>query len=87
ITGEPVPVEKKPGDSVIGATINIDGAFQAKITKRMEETVLESIISLVEEAQGIKAPIQRLADRISGIFVPIVLGIDAVTFIIWYLVT
>lgn len=87
ITGEPVPVEKKPGDSVIGATINFDGAFQAKITKRMEETVLESIIRLVEEAQGIKAPIQRLADRISGIFVPIVLGIAAVTFIIWYLVT
>ncbi|HAO5658161.1 TPA: copper-translocating P-type ATPase [Listeria monocytogenes] len=87
ITGEPVPVEKKPGDSVIGATINFDGAFQAKITKRMEETVLESIIRLVEEAQGIKAPIQRLADRISGIFVPIVLGFAAVTFIIWYLVT
>ncbi|EBD1576175.1 copper-translocating P-type ATPase [Listeria monocytogenes] len=87
ITGEPVPVEKKPGDSVIGATVNFDGAFQAKITKRMEETVLESIIRLVEEAQGIKAPIQRLADRISGIFVPIVLGIAAVTFIIWYLVT
>ncbi|HBM4269319.1 TPA: copper-translocating P-type ATPase [Listeria innocua] len=87
ITGEPVPVEKKPGDSVIGATINFDGAFQAKITKRMEETVLESIIRLVEEAQGIKAPIQRLADKISGIFVPIVLGIAAVTFIIWYLVT
>ncbi len=87
IIGEPVPVEKKPGDSVIGATINFDGAFQAKITKRMEETVLESIIRLVEEAQGIKAPIQRLADKISGIFVPIVLGIAAVTFIIWYLVT
>ncbi|MBC1375528.1 copper-translocating P-type ATPase [Listeria sp. FSL L7-0091] len=87
ITGEPVPVEKKPGDSVIGATINFDGAFQAKITKRMEETVLESIIRLVEEAQGIKAPIQRLADKISGIFVPIVLGIAALTFIIWYLVT
>lgn len=87
ITGEPVPIEKKPGDSVIGATINFDGAFQAKITKRMEETVLESIIRLVEEAQGIKAPIQRLADKISGIFVPIVLGIAAVTFIIWYLVT
>ncbi|MDH4597364.1 copper-translocating P-type ATPase [Listeria innocua] len=87
ITGEPVPVEKKLGDSVIGATINFDGAFQAKITKRMEETVLESIIRLVEEAQGIKAPIQRLADKISGIFVPIVLGIAAVTFIIWYLVT
>ncbi|CAM4242674.1 heavy metal translocating P-type ATPase [Listeria ivanovii] len=87
ITGEPVPVEKKTGDSVIGATINFDGAFQAKITKRMEETVLESIIRLVEEAQGIKAPIQRLADRISGIFVPIVLGIAAVTFIIWYIIT
>lgn len=87
ITGEPVPVEKKPGDNVIGATINFDGAFQAKITKRMDETVLESIIRLVEEAQGIKAPIQRLADKISGIFVPIVLGIAAVTFIIWYIVT
>ncbi|MBC1799368.1 heavy metal translocating P-type ATPase [Listeria booriae] len=87
ISGEPVPVEKKAGDTVIGSTVNFDGAFEAKVTKRMDETVLSTIIQLVEEAQGVKAPIQRLADRISGIFVPIVLAIAAVTFVIWMIVT
>ncbi|AQY50853.1 copper-translocating P-type ATPase [Listeria weihenstephanensis FSL R9-0317] len=85
ISGEPVPVEKKAGDTVIGSTVNFDGAFQAKVTKRMDETVLSTIIQLVEEAQGVKAPIQRLADKISGIFVPIVLVIAVVTFAIWML--
>ncbi|MBC2285658.1 copper-translocating P-type ATPase [Listeria booriae] len=87
ISGEPVPVEKKAGDAVIGSTVNFDGAFEAKVTKRMDETVLSTIIQLVEEAQGVKAPIQRLADRISGIFVPIVLAIAAVTFVIWMIAT
>lgn len=87
ISGEPVPVEKKAGDAVIGSTVNFDGAFQARVTKRMDETVLSTIIQLVEEAQGVKAPIQRLADRISGIFVPIVLVIAAVTFVIWMIAT
>ncbi|MBC6308266.1 copper-translocating P-type ATPase [Listeria sp. FSL L7-1582] len=87
ISGEPVPVEKKAGDAVIGSTVNFDGAFQARVTKRMDETVLSTIIQLVEEAQGVKAPIQRLADRISGIFVPIVLVIAVVTFVIWMIAT
>lgn len=87
ISGEPVPVEKKVGDAVIGSTVNFDGAFQAKVTKRMDDTVLSTIIRLVEEAQGVKAPIQRLADRISGIFVPIVLGIALVTFVVWMIAT
>ncbi|WP_099222190.1 heavy metal translocating P-type ATPase [Listeria costaricensis] len=87
ISGEPVPVEKKAGDEVIGSTVNFDGALQIEVTKRMDETVLQSIIRLVEEAQGIKAPIQRLADRISGIFVPIVLVIALLTLVIWYLAT
>ncbi|WP_163653998.1 cation-translocating P-type ATPase [Listeria sp. PSOL-1] len=85
ISGEAVPVFKKVGDEVIGATINVDGVLHVKITKRMEETVLQSIIRLVEEAQGMKAPIQRLADRISTIFVPIVLVISMLTFISWLL--
>ncbi|KGL40974.1 copper-translocating P-type ATPase [Listeria newyorkensis] len=87
ISGEPVPVEKKAGDAVIGSTVNFDGGFQARVTKRMDETVLSTIIQLVEEAQGVKAPIQRLADRISGIFVPIVLVIAVVTFAIWMIAT
>ncbi|EUJ24590.1 copper-translocating P-type ATPase [Listeria grandensis FSL F6-0971] len=87
ISGEPVPVEKKAGDTVIGSTVNFDGVIQAKVTKRMDETVLSTIIQLVEEAQGVKAPIQRLADRISGIFVPIVLAIAVLTFVIWMIAT
>ncbi|WP_088838677.1 cation-translocating P-type ATPase [Listeria sp. ILCC792] len=86
ISGEPVPVNKKAGDDVIGGTVNFDGALQVRVTKRMEETVLQSIIRLVEEAQGVKAPIQRIADKISGIFVPVVLGIALVVFITWLLV-
>lgn len=87
ITGEAIPEEKKVGDAVIGGTINYDGTIDAKMTKRLEETVLESIIRLVEEAQGSKAPIQRLADKISGIFVPIVVAIAALTFVVWILAT
>ncbi|MFC6653754.1 heavy metal translocating P-type ATPase [Paenibacillus rhizoplanae] len=85
LTGESIPVEKKPGDSVIGATLNKNGMLRVKARKVGRDTALAQIIRVVEEAQGSKAPIQRVADVISGIFVPIVVGIAAVTFGIWYL--
>ena len=83
LTGESLPVEKKPGDQVFGATINKYGTFKFEATKVGKETVLAQIIKMVEEAQGSKAPIQKIADRVSGVFVPIVLGIAVLTFIIW----
>lgn len=83
ITGESIPVDKKEGDQVIGATINKFGAFKFKATKIGKDTVLSQIIRLVEDAQGSKAPVQRLADKISGIFVPTVLAIAVVTFLIY----
>ena len=86
ITGESIPVEKKVGDKVIGATINKTGSFQFKATKVGKDTMLAQIIRLVEEAQGSKAPIQRMADIIASYFVPIVIGIALVTFITWYFV-
>ncbi|WP_284641861.1 heavy metal translocating P-type ATPase [Paenibacillus silviterrae] len=86
LTGESIPVEKREGDSVIGATINKNGVLQVKATKVGKETALAQIIKVVEEAQGSKAPIQRVADVISGIFVPIVVGIALVTFLIWYFI-
>jgi len=86
ITGESIPVEKKVGDKVIGATINKTGSFQFKATKVGKDTMLAQIIRLVEEAQGSKAPIQRLADIIASYFVPIVIGIALVTFVTWYFV-
>ncbi len=85
LTGESLPVEKEIGDQVIGATINKFGTFKFKTTKIGKETVLSQIIKMVEEAQGSKAPIQKIADRVSGVFVPIVLGVAALTFVIWYL--
>src|SRR4051794_7547545 len=85
ITGESVPIDKTVGDSVIGATINKNGFLKIKATKVGKETALSQIIKIVEEAQGSKAPIQRMADSISGIFVPIVVGIAVITFFIWYL--
>ncbi|WP_425446277.1 copper-translocating P-type ATPase [Dethiothermospora halolimnae] len=85
LTGESIPVDKKVGDEVIGATINKHGTFKFKATKVGKETALAQIIKLVEDAQGSKAPVQRLADKISGIFVPIVVGIALITFIGWYI--
>lgn len=83
ITGEPVPVEKKAGDSVVGATINTTGTFCFIAEKVGEETMLAQIIRLVREAQGSKAPIQRLADKVAGIFVPVVIVIASVSFACW----
>ncbi|MFE4712880.1 heavy metal translocating P-type ATPase [Paenibacillus sp. NPDC056722] len=84
LTGESIPVEKKPGDTVIGATINKNGMLRVKASRVGRDTALAQIIRVVEEAQGSKAPIQRIADVISGIFVPIVVGIAVLTFLIWY---
>jgi Cu+-exporting ATPase len=86
ITGESIPVEKKMGDEVIGATINKTGGFQFEATKVGKETTLARIVRMVEEAQGSKAPIQHLVDVIASYFVPTVIGIGIVTFIVWYFV-
>jgi Cu+-exporting ATPase len=86
ITGESIPVEKKVGDEVIGATINRTGSFQFEATKVGKDTTLAHIVRMVEEAQGSKAPVQRLADVIASYFVPTVIGIAIVTFIVWYFV-
>lgn len=83
ITGEPIPVDKKTGDFIVGATINKQGNFKFKATKIGSDTVLAQIIKMVEDAQGSKAPIQALADKISSVFVPIVLVIAILTFILW----
>jgi P-type Cu+ transporter len=85
ITGESIPVTKREGDEVIGATMNTSGSFHFEATKVGEDTALHQIMRMVEEAQGSKAPIQRLADRISAVFVPTVIGVAAVTFVIWLL--
>jgi P-type Cu+ transporter len=84
LTGESVPVDKSIGDEVIGATLNKNGFLKVEAKKVGRDTALAQIIKVVEEAQGSKAPIQRLADKISGVFVPIVVAIAVLTFIIWY---
>ncbi|MEN2773637.1 heavy metal translocating P-type ATPase [Acetivibrio clariflavus] len=84
LTGESLPVEKKEGDLVIGATINKYGTFKFEATKVGKDMALSQIIKMVEEAQGSKAPIQKIADQVSGIFVPSVMGIALLTFLIWY---
>lgn len=83
ITGESLPVDKKMGDEVIGATINKQGLFKFEATKVGKETALAQIITLVEQAQGSKAPIQRVVDQVAAYFVPFVIGVAALTFIIW----
>ncbi len=85
ITGESVPVEKIVGDPVIAATINTEGYLEIRTDKLAADTTLSQIIRLVEEAGGSKAPIARLADKIAGIFVPVVMGIAAITFAVWML--
>ena len=83
LTGESIPVEKGPGDEVIGATLNRTGSFRFQATKVGRDTALAQIVRLVEEAQGSKAPIQRMADYIASIFVPVVFGVAIITFLVW----
>ena len=85
LTGESVPVEKLPGDTVAAATINTEGYLEFRADKVGEDTTLAQVIRMVEEASGSKAPIARLADKIAGIFVPVVMSIAAVTFAVWML--
>jgi Cu+-exporting ATPase len=84
VTGESIPLKKHRGDEVIGATINKTGSFQFKATRVGKDTFLAQIVKLVQQAQGSKAPIQRLADRVTGWFVPAVIAIAIATFILWY---
>ncbi len=83
LTGESMPVEKRRGDTVYGATMNNNGAIKVKVTKIGQDTVLAQIIKLVEDAQSSKAPIQKLADKVAGIFVPIVMIVATATFLAW----
>ena len=83
VTGEPLPVDKTVGDPVTGATVNRAGAFTMRVTHVGADTTLQTIVRLVRDAQGRRAPIQRLADRVAAVFVPIVLAIAVVTFIVW----
>ncbi|RYG54191.1 heavy metal translocating P-type ATPase, partial [bacterium] len=84
LTGETTPVKKGVGDDVIGATLNKTGAFRFTATRIGSDTVLQGIVRLVEQAQGSKAPIQKLADSVSGVFVPIVMVIAILTFAVWF---
>ncbi|MBD0347191.1 MAG: copper-translocating P-type ATPase, partial [Coleofasciculus sp. Co-bin14] len=84
VTGESLPVKKQPGDEVIGATINKTGSFKFRATRVGKDTVLAQIVQLVQQAQGSKAPIQRLADQVTGWFVPAVIAVAIATFIIWF---
>jgi len=84
LTGEPMPVTKNAGDRVTGGTINLTGAFRFRATTLGASSVLARIVKMMREAQGTRAPVQRLADRISSVFVPVVIGIAAVTFAVWF---
>lgn len=84
VTGESLPVTKRVGDSVIGATINSTGAFRMKATKVGSETMLSNIIELVKQAQGSRPPIQKLVDTVSSVFVPVVIVLAIITFLVWY---
>jgi Cu+-exporting ATPase len=84
LTGEPVPVRKDPGDRVVGATLNRNGAFRYRVDRLGADSTLSRIIRLVQQAQGARAPIQRLADRISAVFVPVVISIAIATFVLWF---
>ena len=84
LTGEPMPVGKKPGDEVIGGTLNTTGSITFRATRVGKETALGQIVQLVEDAQATKAPIQKLADRVAGVFVPIVIALALVAFIAWF---
>ncbi len=84
VTGESVPVKKQPGDEVIGATLNKTGSFEFRATRVGKDTFLAQIVKLVQQAQGSKAPIQRLADQVTGWFVPAVIAVAIITFILWY---
>jgi Cu+-exporting ATPase len=87
LTGESMPVQKRAGDSVIGATLNGTGSFQFRATRVGKDTALAQIVKLVQEAQGSKAPVQRLVDQVSAVFVPVVIGIALLTFMVWYIVS
>ncbi len=87
VTGESLPVEKNTGNEIISATLNKNGTFKMKATKVGENTTLSQIIRLVDEAGADKAPIARLADKVSGVFVPVVMGISLITFIVWIIAT
>jgi len=85
LSGEPVPVQKKENEKVFAGTINQKGSFQFKAVKVGRETMLAHIIKMVQDAQGSKAPVQKLVDKIAGIFVPVVIGIAILTFILWFI--
>ena len=84
VTGESLPVKKQPGDEVIGATINKTGSFKFRATRVGKDTFLSQIVKMVQQAQGSKAPIQRLADQVTGWFVPVVIAIAIASFVIWF---
>ena len=84
VTGEPMPVDKQTGDEVIGATINKTGSFRFRAARVGKDTMLAQIVQLVQAAQGSKAPIQKLADRVTGVFVPVVIAIALLTFMLWF---
>jgi P-type Cu+ transporter len=84
LTGEPLPVTRGPGDAVIGATVNGNGALRIRASRIGKDTVLSRIIGLVRQAQGSRAPVQQLADRVSGVFVPVVISIAIAAFVVWF---